>query len=95
MNDDDFLNLADIIKLHDAMIAEMQGLSGFEKSRIFYLESALKHIQNDDFYPGFLDKLAHLFFVCIQFHPFLDGNKRTVLFKTYPMIFTLNLKTLP
>ena len=27
------------------------------------LESVLFHIQNDDYYPTFLDKLEHLFFV--------------------------------
>ena len=74
-----YFPLQDIIALHDAMIATMQGLKGIEPSRIVYLESALNHIQNDDFYPLFVDKLTHLFFACIQFHLFLDGNKRTAL----------------
>ena len=74
-----YLTLPHIIRLHDEMIHKMQGLKGFENSRIVYLDSALKHIQNDVFYPSFLDKLTHLFFACIQFHPFLDGNKRTAL----------------
>ena len=38
------------------------------------LESVLFHIQNDDYYPTFLDKLEHLFFCSCKFHCFTDGN---------------------
>ncbi len=40
------------------------------------LESALEHIQNDDYYPSFEDKLTHLVFAANKFHCFQDGNKR-------------------
>ena len=43
------------------------------------LESILTHIQNDDYYPNFCDKLTHLFFSICQFHCFEDGNKRLAL----------------
>jgi death on curing protein len=43
---------------------------------IGYLESALEHIQNDDYYPSFEDKLTHLVFAANKFHTFEDGNKR-------------------
>ncbi len=46
------------------------------------LESVLFHIQNDDYYPTFLDKLEHLFFCACKFHCFADGNKRIVI-RTY------------
>lgn len=29
------------------------------------LESVLEHIKNDDYYPTFIDKLTHLFFLCL------------------------------
>ncbi|MGX3045838.1 type II toxin-antitoxin system death-on-curing family toxin [Helicobacter sp. T3_23-1056] len=74
-----YLSLDDTIALHDKMIGVMGGLKGFDKSRVAYLESALEHIQNDDFYPSFLDKLTHLIFCCVKFHPFLDGNKRSAI----------------
>ena len=32
------------------------------------LESVLCHIQNDNYYPTFLDKLLHLFIVLVKFH---------------------------
>ena len=57
----------------------MGGLDGFDSSRVGYLESALEHIKNDDFYPNFVDKLTHLIFCCVKFHPFLDGNKRSAI----------------
>jgi len=43
------------------------------------LESVLEHIQNDDYYPSFEDKLTHLFFCANKFHCFSDGNKRIAI----------------
>ena len=40
------------------------------------LESVLQHIQNDDYYPSFEEKLNHLVFSSNKFHCFEDGNKR-------------------
>jgi death-on-curing protein len=39
----------------------------------------LYHIQNDDYYPNFVDKLTHLFFCACEFHCFEDGNKRIAI----------------
>ena len=43
------------------------------------LESVLYNIQNDQWYPTFIDKLTHLFFSTCQFHCFADGNKRLAI----------------
>lgn len=43
------------------------------------LESAFQHIQNDDYYPTFEEKLTHLFFSINKFHCFQDGNKRLAI----------------
>ena len=43
------------------------------------LEGVLYNIQNDDWYPTFVDKLTHLFFCTCQFHSFADGNKRLAI----------------
>lgn len=43
------------------------------------LESILTHIQNDDYYPTFIDKLTHLFYSANRFHCFQDGNKRIAI----------------
>ncbi|MBM3422626.1 MAG: Fic family protein [Chlorobi bacterium] len=43
------------------------------------LGSVLEHIQNDIYYPTFLDKITHLFFCANKFHCFQDGNKRIAI----------------
>nr|WP_280135855.1 Fic family protein [Escherichia coli] len=41
-------------------------------------------MQNDWYYPGFVDKLSHLFFAINKFHAFSDGNKRSsIALSTY------------
>ncbi|WP_276951498.1 type II toxin-antitoxin system death-on-curing family toxin [Helicobacter rodentium] len=74
-----YLNIQDVMTLHQQMIEAMQGLKEVNPQQIELLESALQQIQNDDYYPNFIDKLTHIVFACVKFHPFLDGNKRTAL----------------
>jgi death on curing protein len=63
------------IKIHDKII-EISG--GLERVKEYgYLDSPLTHIQNDDYYPTFEEKLTHLVFSLNKFHAFNDGNKRT------------------
>lgn len=59
------------------------GLAGYNETQIAYLDSALEQIQNDDYYPNFIDKITHIIFSCVKFHPFLDGNKRSALYLGY------------
>lgn len=41
------------------------------------IDSPLYHIQNDDYYPSFEEKLTHVVFTLNKNHAFNDGNKRT------------------
>lgn len=41
------------------------------------LDSIFQHIQNDDYYPSFIEKLTHLVYAVNKGHCFHDGNKRT------------------
>lgn len=43
------------------------------------LDSVLQNIQNNDYYPTFVDKLTHLFYCTCEFHCFADGNKRLAI----------------
>lgn len=43
------------------------------------LDSVLMNIQNDDYYPTFVDKITHLFYCTCEFHCFADGNKRLAI----------------
>jgi len=51
------------------------GLHGVREQGL--LESTLTHIQNDDYYPTFEEKLTHLLFSVNKSHAFVDGNKRS------------------
>ena len=55
---------------------EYSGGGCCEELNIGYLESALEHIQNDDYYPTFEEKLVHLIWSINRNHAFSDGNKR-------------------
>ena len=90
-----YLSLDEAIILHNDIMRQMGGLQGFDKSRVAYLESALQHIQNDDFYPTLLDKITHLVFCCVKFHPFLDGNKRSAIYLAKAFIKLNAPKMLP
>lgn len=70
-----YFDVSHAIREHDWIIEYSGGLAGILE--IGYLESALDHIQNDQYYPAFEDKLAHLIFAINKFHAFNDGNKRS------------------
>ncbi len=58
---------------------EKSGGGSKEPLNLPQLESVLYHIQNDEYYPYFSDKVAHLFFGICKFHCFSDGNKRLAI----------------
>ena len=55
---------------------EYSGGGDTSEINIGYLESALEHLQNDDYYPTFEEKLVHLIWSINRNHAFSDGNKR-------------------
>lgn len=63
------------IKIHDLILDNSGGLKGIKDTG--QLESVLYHIQNDDYYSSFEDKITHLVYATVKFHMFYDGNKRT------------------
>ena len=63
------------IKIHDKIIEISGGIEGVKTYG--NIDSPLTHIQNNDYYPTFEEKLTHLVFSINKFHAFNDGNKRT------------------
>lgn len=61
-------------KEHEKIIEDTGGLPGIKDQT---LESVLFHMQNDDYYPIFEDKITHLVYSVAENHSFQDGNKRT------------------
>lgn len=77
-----YFTIKSAIAAHDNVICLSGGLPGIKNKG--QLESILEHIQNDDYYPTFEEKLCHLVFSIIKFHMFADGNKRTsIVLGTY------------
>lgn len=70
-----YFNITYAVKEHNNIIDKVGGLAGVRDLGV--LKSPLDHIQNDDYYPLFEDKITHLVFSIGMSHPFLDGNKRT------------------
>lgn len=71
----EYLSLEEIINLHDATLYASGGLHGIREEGL--LSSIITSIQNDDYYPTIILKLAHLIFSINKFHCFADGNKRS------------------
>lgn len=73
-----FNDMDEVISIHIKTIE----ISGGGTEGIISLNSllaAIEHIQIDDYYPTFEDKLTHLFFVANKSHCFQDGNKRIAI----------------
>ena len=63
------------VKTHDKILEISGGIHGIID--LGRLESILQHIQNDDYYPEYENKLSHLVYSVNKNHCFNDGNKRT------------------
>jgi len=73
-----YLTLEQAIETHHKTV-EVSGGGALGHVDLGALEGVLAHIQNDDYYPTFEDKLTHLFFSACKFHCFQDGNKRIAI----------------
>jgi death on curing protein len=73
-----YLEIEEVIKIHDAIIRASGGLNGIRD--LGSSESALVQSQmsmfGSELYPTIVEKSAVLGFTLISNHPFLDGNKR-------------------
>ena len=73
-----YITIEQVLDIHKKTVNYSGGgaLGHFDLGR---LESVLQNIQNDDYYPAFVDKITHLFYCTCQFHCFEDGNKRLAI----------------
>lgn len=70
-----YFDIQHAVREHDNILIISWGLEGVKE--IWYLESTLSTIENDDYYKTFEEKLAKLVFSVNKNHAFNDGNKRT------------------
>ena len=73
-----YITLEQAIRIH-AKTIHYSGGGTYEHFDLGRLDSVLQNIQNDDYYPSFVDKLTHLFYCICEFHCFADGNKRLAI----------------
>ena len=73
-----YLTLDQAIDTH-AKTVEVSGGGALGHLDLGLLAGVLDHIQNEDYYPTFEEKLTHLFFSACKFHCFQDGNKRIAI----------------
>lgn len=73
-----YLTLEQAKAIH-AKTIEYSGGGTYEHFDLGRLDSVLMNIQNDDYYPTFIDKITHLFYCTCEFHCFADGNKRLAI----------------
>jgi len=71
-------DIKEVIEIHRKTIS-ISGGGADGIINIGSLDAALEHIQNDLYYPNFIDKLTHLFFAANKSHCFQDGNKRIAI----------------
>ena len=83
-----YLNLNQILVIHEMMIKEFGGSLGIREQNL--LESAIARprmsVFGEDAYPSLFMKVAVLFHSIIKNHPFLDGNKRTAFAAAHMML---------
>lgn len=71
-------SINEVIEIHKKTVEiSGGGLTGIIDTSA--LESALEFIKDDLYYPTFVDKITHLFFVANKSHCFQDGNKRIAI----------------
>lgn len=82
MNNIEYLEIEDVIDIHDNYILKsLGGLPGIRDRNL--LESSVEQIKQEIFgtelYPTIEKKAARLCYSIVKNHPFNDGNKRTAL----------------
>lgn len=87
MDDLVYITLDQAKEIHRKTI-QYSGGGIYEHLDLGRLDSVLKNIQNNDYYPTFEDKITHLFYCTCEFHCFADGNKRLAI--TLSAQFLLN-----
>lgn len=71
-------SIDEVIEIHQKTI-EVSGGGTDGIISLNSLQACLQQIQNDDYYPTFVDKLTHLVYVGNKSHSFQDGNKRIAI----------------
>ena len=70
-----YFDVEKVWEIHKEVLEVSGGLSGYKDKN--GISQICDFMQNDLYYPGFVDKLEYLIFSIAKNHFFNDGNKRT------------------
>lgn len=73
----EYFDVEYIEEIHNDILKISQGLKGFKDKQ--EISKVCDFVQNDLYYPTFVEKLAYIIFSISKNHFFNDGNKRTAL----------------
>lgn len=79
-----YISFDRVIIIHDYVIKKTGGRPGIINNGL--LKSCLEHVQNDVYYPKFLDKATYLVYSINKNHCFIDGNKRSSMLILYEFL---------
>lgn len=72
-----YISIDNAVLEHNKVLEVSGGTQGILNENL--LRSSVEFIQNDTYYPSFIDKLTHLMYSVIMNHCFIDGNKRSAI----------------
>ena len=70
--------IEEVMEIHKKTV-EVSGGGALGVLNTHSLEAALGLMQNDNYYPTFIDKLTYLVYTANKAHSFQDGNKRIAI----------------
>ena len=73
----EYFNIENIALIHEKVLKKSGGLQGFKDRG--GISQVCDFVQNDLYYPTFIEKLSYVIFSISKNHFFNDGNKRTAL----------------
>lgn len=74
-----YITLSMALEKHQYIIENTGGLQGISGLNEKHLNSILEFVQDDLYYPSFIEKLSFLTYMIAKDHIFADGNKRSAI----------------
>jgi death-on-curing protein len=76
-----FVSIGEIVAIHDRIISEIGGSPGIREPGLLAATAEKPQVSfgGDELYATIFDKAAALFEALVNYHVFVDGNKRTAI----------------
>ena len=76
-----FVSISEIVRIHDRIVSEIGGSLGVREPGLLaaVAEKPQASFGGTELYPTLFDKAAALYEALVNYHVFVDGNKRTAI----------------